>query len=103
MSDVYARVWNPFVKQVTPDAFSLRRGPGTVFRVRNWSNGRWDRVRQMGQQSQSWQSWRGSRSERRWLSTLIDTMEQVAQPARRAEPCDDRTLAVLRAQLALPA
>ena len=37
------------------------------------------------------------------LSTLIDTMDAVARPERQAEPCDGRSLAALRAQLALPA
>lgn len=58
----------------------------------------------MGRQFQfSSQDWRGGCSERLWLSTLVDTMEQVSQPSLRAEPCDRATLAVLRAQLALPA
>ncbi|MCP4615250.1 MAG: transcriptional regulator [Bradyrhizobium sp.] len=48
-------------------------------------------------------SWRGGRGERLWLSTLVETMEQVGQPARRAEPCDPHSLNVVRAQLALPA
>ena len=38
-----------------------------------------------------------------WLSMLIDTMDDVARPERQAEPCDRRSLAALRAQLALPA
>jgi hypothetical protein len=49
------------------------------------------------------QIWRGGRSEALWLSTLVDTMEQVSQAPRRAEPCDGKMLAALRAQLALPA
>lgn len=53
----------------------------------------------MGQQIHSWQIER----ERDWLSALIDTMEDVARPERRAIPCDGRLLASLRAQLALPA
>ena len=57
----------------------------------------------MGQQYQSSQSWRGGRGERLWLSTLVETMEQVSQAPRLAEPCDGRVLAALRAQLALPA
>jgi len=48
-------------------------------------------------------SWRGGRGERLWLSTLVETMEQVGQPARRTEPCDAQALKALRAQLALPA
>jgi hypothetical protein len=56
----------------------------------------------MGQQLQI-SSWRAGRGERLWLSMLVDAMEQVAQPARRGEPCDPETLRALRAQLALPA
>jgi hypothetical protein len=48
-------------------------------------------------------SWRGGQGERLWLSMLIKTMEEVAQPARRAEPCDVQALRALRVQLALPA
>jgi hypothetical protein len=48
-------------------------------------------------------SWRGGHGERLWLSTLVETMEQVSQPPRRAEPCDAQALNALRAQLALPA
>jgi len=55
----------------------------------------------MGQQFRFCQSWRGGRDERLWLSALVDAMEQASE--RRAERYDDRTLATLRAQLALPA
>jgi hypothetical protein len=48
-------------------------------------------------------SWRAGRGERLWLSMLVDTMEQVAQPSLRGAPCDDEVLRALRAQLALPA
>lgn len=57
----------------------------------------------MSRQFQTYQSWRGGCGERLWLSTLIDTMEEVSQASRRAEPCDGQVLAALRAQLALPA
>ena len=57
----------------------------------------------MGQQFQFCQPWRGGRGERLWLAALVDTMEQLSAPERRAEPCDGRMLAALRAQLALPA
>ena len=46
-----------------------------------------------------------SRSEdgdRRWLSMLIDAMEEVSRPERRAVPCDPFVLAAVRAQLARP-
>ena len=45
----------------------------------------------------------GGRGDRVWLSALVETMEQAGHPARRAEPCDSKTLKALRAQLALPA
>jgi hypothetical protein len=61
----------------------------------------------MGQQFQFCQyrqSWRGGRAERLWLTALVDTMEQVSQARRRAEPGDGRVpVTALRAQLALPA
>ena len=56
----------------------------------------------MGQQFRFSQSWRGGRAERLWLSALVDAIEQASLSERRAEPCDGRTLAALRAQLALP-
>jgi hypothetical protein len=57
----------------------------------------------MSQQFQFSSSWRGGRGERLWLSSLVEAMERIGQPARRAEPCDARALRGLRAQLALPA
>jgi hypothetical protein len=45
----------------------------------------------------------GRHGERLWLSTLVETMDEVSQSAGRAEPCDSETLRTLRAQLALPA
>lgn len=57
----------------------------------------------MSQQFQTSRSWRGGRSEALWLSTLVDTMEQVSQEPQRLDPCDGKKLAALRAQLALPA
>jgi hypothetical protein len=47
--------------------------------------------------------WRGGHGERLWLSALVEAMERIGQPARRAEPCDISALRGLRAQLALPA
>ena len=58
----------------------------------------------MGQQlnvSRS-QGWRPEGDDRRWLSMLIDTMEQVSRPECRAAPCDPFVLAAVRAQLARP-
>jgi hypothetical protein len=54
----------------------------------------------MGQQLQSWRSANG---ENRWLSMLIDTMEDVSRPHVRSVPCDPSILIALRAQLARPA
>jgi hypothetical protein len=54
----------------------------------------------MGQQIQGW---RTASSQRLWLSMLIDTMEEISRPERRAMPCDPEVLAALRAQLARPA
>jgi hypothetical protein len=47
--------------------------------------------------------WRGGHDQRRWLSKLVEAMRDAAEPGRRAAPCDGRTLAALRSQLALPA
>jgi hypothetical protein len=54
----------------------------------------------MGQQVQGWRSTSGQRS---WLSKLIQTMEQISRPERRAVPCDPQLLAAVRAQLGRPA
>jgi hypothetical protein len=54
----------------------------------------------MGQQINGWRS---ASSQRLWLSRLIDTMEQISRPERRAIPCDPQLLAAVRAQLARPA
>jgi hypothetical protein len=56
--------------------------------------------RAMGQQVKGWRSASG---QRLWLSKLIDTMEQISRPERRAIPCDPQLLAAVRAQLARPA
>ena len=57
----------------------------------------------MGYQFPISPSWRESHGEQRWLSMLVGAMQQVSQASPQAEPCDSRTLAALRAQLALPA
>lgn len=54
----------------------------------------------MGQQLQGWRSASGQRV---WLSMLVDTMDAISRPDRRAVPCDSHVLAALRAQLARPA
>jgi len=38
-----------------------------------------------------------------WLSMLVDAMEKFSRPELRAVPCDQSTLAAVRAQLARPA
>jgi hypothetical protein len=59
----------------------------------------------MGQQLQTARSegWRREGADRRWLSMLIDAIEEVSRPEIRAVPCDPFVLAALRAQLARPA
>jgi hypothetical protein len=59
----------------------------------------------MGQQLQIWRSANG---QRKWLSMLIDTMEQISReeisrPERCAVPCDKVALAAFHAQLGRPA
>jgi hypothetical protein len=54
----------------------------------------------MGQQLQGWRTASG---QRLWLSALIDAMEEISRPERRAVPCDPEVLAGLHAQLARPA
>jgi len=54
----------------------------------------------MVQRLQVWQSGDG---EKRWLSMLIDAMEEVSRPEFRALPCDRSVLAAVSAQLARPA
>lgn len=53
----------------------------------------------MGQQVQVWRSASG---QRLWLSMLIEAMEDISRPERRAVPCDPQLLAAFRAQLARP-
>jgi hypothetical protein len=49
------------------------------------------------------QAWRSGDGERRWLSALIDTMEQVSRRDVRAVPCDRRLLVDVKIHLARPA
>jgi hypothetical protein len=41
--------------------------------------------------------------DRRWLSTLIDAMEQVARPDLQSVPCDAEVISAVTAHLARPA
>jgi hypothetical protein len=47
--------------------------------------------------------WRSGNGERRWLSMLVDTMQEVSRPELRGLPCEPSILIGLRAQLARPA
>jgi len=47
-------------------------------------------------------TWRNGSGERRWLSLLIDAMEQAAQPEVLKVPVEAAILKALRAQLARP-
>jgi hypothetical protein len=53
----------------------------------------------MGQRLDRWQNGGG---DRRWLSLLIDAMEEAARPEIRSQPVESAILAALRAQLAQP-
>jgi hypothetical protein len=106
---IYAKARGSFVKQVTSGGFSLRQGrPELVggFRVDNRAGG--CRLRQgqaMGQQLQPWhsgKSWRSGYGERRWLSMLVDAMEEFSRPDIRSLPCHPSLLVAVRAQLARP-
>lgn len=44
----------------------------------------------------------GDDGERRWLSLLVDAMEEVSRPEIRALPIEAAILKALRAQLARP-
>jgi hypothetical protein len=117
---IYDKARGSFVKQVTPGrffgGFSLRQGrpePVGDFRVDNGADG--CRLRQgqaMGQQLQPWhsgksrgtgKSWRSGNGERRWLSMLVDAMEEFSRPDIRSLPCHPSLLVAVRAQLARPA
>jgi hypothetical protein len=87
------------VKQITSAAFYSRHGGyGTGGRHSGWYLQ--GQGQAMGQQLQMWRSANG---QRKWLSMLIDAMEEVSRPEVRAVPCDRLVLAAFRAQLARPA
>jgi hypothetical protein len=48
-------------------------------------------------------TWRQGEGERRWLSLLVDAMEEAARPEVRARAPEAAILNALRAQLAQPA
>jgi len=112
---IYAKARGSFVKQVTSGGFSLRQGrPERVggFRVDNRAGGcRLKQGQAMGQQLQRWhcgksrhsgESWRSGNGERRWLSMLVDAMEEFSRPDIRSLPCHPSLLVAVRAQLARP-
>src|SRR5580693_6022008 len=130
ISVVYDMAGRSFVKQVTRDRFFgrsyLRRGCQERtgdFRVNKWSAEAGSEGQAMGQQLQPWQSgkawqsgkpwrsgkpWPSARSrrsgdgERRWLSRLVDAMEEFSRPDVRRLPCHPSLLVAVRAQLARP-
>jgi hypothetical protein len=63
----------------------------------------------MGQKLQPWRkspqsgkSWRSGNGERRWLSLLIDAMEEFSRPDIRSLPCHPSLLVAARAKLVSP-
>lgn len=48
-------------------------------------------------------SWRSQRSQTLWLSRLIEAVEQISRPERRARPVGSLELLAVRARLAQPA
>jgi hypothetical protein len=97
------------VKQVTSGGFSLRQGrpePVGGLRVDNKAGGcRFRQGQAMAQQLQPWRSgksWRAGNGERRWLSMLVDAMEEFSRPDIRSLPCHPSLLVAVRAQLARP-
>ena len=56
--------------------------------------------RAMGERVPSWRTAEGSR---RWLTALVDAMEQAARPEIREIPCDAWLLDEFRTQLSHPA
>src|ERR1700722_5442058 len=116
ISLIYDKASRSFVKQVTPGGFSLRQGrpePVDDFRVDKTAGECGPRRGQaMGQQLQPWhsgkslrsgKSWRSGNGERRWLSMLVDAMEEFSRPDIRSLPCHSSLLFTLRTQLARPA
>ena len=55
--------------------------------------------------SQDWrsQNWRSGDGQTKWLSMLVDAMEQVSHPEFRSLPCDPSILIAVSAQLNRPA
>jgi hypothetical protein len=101
------------VNEITSGGFSLRHvlervggiGIGNGgFRGSRFGQGR-AQGKAMGQQLQTSRlgNWRSRQGQSRWLSVLIDTMEQVSRPEYRSLPCDRSVLAKVSAQLARPA
>ena len=52
--------------------------------------------------AQQIQQWRRGTGETAWLSALVETMDTLSRPERRAVPCDRILLAAVTAHLARP-
>jgi hypothetical protein len=52
--------------------------------------------------AQQIQQWRSGTGETAWLSALVETMDTLSRPERRAVPCDQTLLAAVTAHLARP-
>jgi hypothetical protein len=94
------------VKQVTFGGFLYRYGrPERSAGRPNWYRRDWrqQQARKTVMMAQQARGWRSGDGERRWLSMLIDAMENVSRPEVRAAPCDPRVFSALRVQLAHPA
>lgn len=57
----------------------------------------------MDQQFSQQSSWRSGKGQTLWLTRLIDTMEKLSRPEKRALPVDRRELKAVRAHLSRPA
>jgi len=59
-------------------------------------------MKQARTMSQRLNTWQDGNNDRRWLSLLVEAMEEAARPEVRSQPVDRAILAPLRAQLARP-
>ena len=92
------------MKQITPDAFSLRQDRGNDPADSGLYSLREDTAA-MAQEFQTARSRLGRAGgvDRRWLAALVDAMEQTARPEVRNTPCDARLISAAAAHLARPA
>ncbi len=91
------------MKQITLTAFSLRQFGGNS-PVASGLILLWEDTGTMAQEFQTsrFPVGRAEGLDRRWLSTLIDAMEQAARPELRKAPCDAVVIAAVVAHLARP-